>query len=129
MKIIKTIWNYFFGVQVSGVAEPVKTKTEYRIVNSSSCISDRALQFKHADGTWRYIHEHYVGLIREPLTQDNCPLRENGKCFTISGSEGKMKRFAERWPDIEDYMKYLYDIQCRGAIKEGERKQRPTTYL
>jgi hypothetical protein len=103
-----------------------ETKTEYRIVRTYDIMSAWALQFKHADGTWRYIHNEYVSLIKEPCTQDNCPKERNGWTFTIeSDSKLLLKWFAWRWPRIEDYMARLREAQRKGLARREREVSLP----
>ncbi len=126
MKFLKRFFDWF--------KKPRKIITEYRFLNSRY-FGARAIQFKHADGTWRYIHGDSVSLVKGPLTQDNCPARENGHVFTIDtfcsleSGDGYLIRFAKRWPDIEDYMKHLRQIQERGKKKLESERSRPTVYF
>lgn len=101
--------------------KPPGIKTKYRIFDSLDIYHDWDIQFQHADGTWRYIHNKHMDAVETSVTQDNCPLRRNGFSFTLKGSHDKMVEFATDYPDIEIYLEQLRKKQRAHQEKTAVR--------
>ncbi len=109
--------------------------TKYRIIETLDYCEKRALQFQHADGSWRCIPIDAVCLIDEDATQNNAPRSRNGFGMTIgswSASALDLKWFAFTHPDIGKYFERLqksqHDYRAEQA-KRIERREQATEYL
>lgn len=108
--------------------EPLSGPTRYRIVtNQYYSIVVRSLQFEYAAGDWRYVPEATYRIY----SPEKCDRKfdKSGQVNGYTFEESRLINFAERWPQIQDWLDHLKAERAKDIEILARELETPTRYI